>query len=262
MFKNGKKRLSPDEIDQAKEKILEEYDHLIVRFMKPASLKNGFLDRYYDAVKAKMDMAYFLHAELTAVREVFKREEEKAEALKKVKAEKEKRKKRTEPGFADKIIAENKRRIEKYPELNFHPDASSEIKRMAGVLKRIEEEFWPAIDNLLRRTSVTLYSNSRLALEKSIYELATSTVGSPSNRLSVYQLILGRFPRDYRAMEREGQLYLLTVAHFLHNLLGELYKMKDTGDLENDELIFVENVSKFIHTVLEDFRLMDLKPES
>ena len=263
MFKSNKKRLGPDEIEQAKSKILEEYDHLIVRFMKPTSLKEAFLDRYFDALRAKLDMAYFLHAEMTAVKEIFKRETDKAEAHQKAKAERENRRhKKSSVGFADRIIEEHKKKIEKYPELNFHPDASPEIKKMAGILKRFEEDYWPAIDDLLRRTSTTLYSNSRLALEKSVYELATSSVGSPSNRLSVYQMVLGRFPRDYRAVEREGQLYLLTSAHFLHNLLTEVNKMKTNGNLEGDEMIFIENASKFVHTVIEDFRLMDLKPNT
>ncbi|MBN2509911.1 MAG: hypothetical protein JXB03_06530 [Spirochaetales bacterium] len=261
MFKSGKNRLDRDEIEQAKEKILEEYDHLIVRYMKPVSLKNAFLDRYLGAMRVRMDMDQFLHAEMTAVKELSRREETKEEELRAAKARRSERRKTKTEGFADRIIEENRQRIDKYPDLEFHSDASVEVKKMAGVLKFIDDEYWPAVDDILRRSSATLYSNSRLALEKSIYELATAKVGSASNRLSVYTTILGRFPRDYRALEREGQLYILSGAHFLHNLLTELAKMKESNNLDNDELIFVENVSEYVHNVIVDFRLVDLKPK-
>ena len=261
MFKSGKKKLDHDEIEQAKDKILEEYDHLIVRFMKPMSLKTSFLDRYLGAMRARMDMAHFLHAEMSAVKEVFRREEAREEEIRAAKAKRNEKKKARNEGFADRIIEENRQRIEKYPDLDFHNDASPEVKKMAGVLKFIDDEYWPAIDDILRRSSATLYSNSRLALEKSIYELATSKVGSASNRLSVYITILGRFPRDYRALEREGQLYILNAAHFLHNLHSEMAKMLEQNNLDSDELVFIENVSDYVHNVIADFRLVDLKPK-
>ena len=259
MFNRSKKKLSLDEIERAKEKILEEYDHLIVRCMKPKSIKTAFLDRYLAAMKARIDMTNFFHAELTAVKTVFQKETQKSARRPPATPSKARAGK---ADFADRIIEENLKRIQKYPDLAFHTDAAPEIRRMVGTLQHINSEYWPSVDGILRKSSATLYSNSRLSLEKKIYELAASRIDSTGNRLSGYLSILGRFPRDYSALEREGQLYLLSAAHFLHDLEEELSKLLESNNLDSDERIFVEKTHGYVHNVIVDFRLLELKPKN
>lgn len=257
-----RKKLSLDEIEQARDKILSEYDHYIVAYMKSRRLKEDFESRYFSAMKARMDMTSFLHAELTAIRELRRKEEERLSAEHNRQIEESAKKKGPKPqGFADRIVAENRAKIAKYPAKEIHPDASFEVVRLFGVMNDFERRHWPEVERCLRKISPTLYSGPRIVLERRIFDLWSDTKDGVSPRLAGYQTLFSRFPRSQRDIAREEQRFLIDSGFLMHAVADEIEAVKENKALEADEQKFLEKMFDYMHTVINDFRLNDFKAQ-
>ncbi len=255
-----KSKLSFDEIEQARDRILKEYDHYIVQFMKSGKLKNDFEDRYLGALKARFDMASFLHAELVTIQQLRKKEEDRAgretnKALERTAA------KNTRPAqsFADRIILQNKEKIVGYPDRKIHPEASYELIKLFGAMNEFERLHWPDVERCMREVSPTLYSGPRVVLESRIFDLWSDAKGGVSPRLAIYAGMFDRFPRNVREIEREEQRFLVDSGHLLHELLDEIKKMHGNEILSVKDRNYLEKMIQYVHTVINDFRLNDFK---
>lgn len=257
-----RKKLSLDEIEQARDKILSEYDHYIVEYMKSRRLKEDFESRYFSAMKARIDMTHFLHAELTAVRELRRKEEERLNSEHNRTIEESSKKRQPKPmGFADRIVAENREKIAKYPAKEIHPDASFEVSRLFGVLNDFERRYWPEVERCMRKISPTLYSGPRIVLERKIFDLWSDTKDGVSPRLASYVSLFFRFPRSQRDIAREEQRFLVDSGYLMHEVADEIGLVKDNNALDEDERKFLDKMFDYVHTVINDFRLNDFKAQ-
>jgi hypothetical protein len=255
-------KLSFEEIEQARERILQEYDHYIVRFMKSRKLRNDFEDRYLSALKSRMDMSLFLHAELTTVRELQQKEEERAGREHNRAANKASESRRKKPGsFADKIIQENREKIKKYPDKKVHPDASFEIRKLFGAMSEFEHKYWPDIERCMRKIAPSVFSGPRVVLERRIFDLWSDTKEGVSPRLATYVSLFSRFPRSMRDLEREEQRFIVDSGYLLNDLYREIGLIRTNDILRVDERNFLEKMYEYVHTVIDDFRLTDFKSQ-
>jgi hypothetical protein len=250
------KKLSPTEIKDTVEKIRKKYDEYAFKYFKSAQHKKNFEDRYLGALRGGVDISSFLIAEIGAIMELVKREEDKVL---------EKRPPRPAaaqgPGFADRIIEENRKRIEKYSAPEVHPDAPDEIRRLFGALNRLEREFWPGLYAPLRNTSFSLNTKTMIGLENQLHQIAGRINDGISSRLERYVARLKRFPRDYGLIEKDEKDYLLEAAFLLHELVDIL-----TTALRKHETVFtteekntLNEILAYCDGVLADFRLKELK---
>jgi hypothetical protein len=226
-------------------------------FTKPFKLKNEFEDRYFEARKQRIDLTRFVLAELEVIRQLKKREEAKL-----LEAEEKRFKKRTQPkqasNLADRVLEQQRKQIEKYPELPMDPRASYELKKLFGALDVLEKEYWPPLESLLRRLYPSYYSNPRLDLEPRIYALCPGA-GTVPPIVSRYEALLLRIPRSLNDVEWEEKRLLLEAAFLLHALMGVLDKLP-LEDCTDEERKMVEKTRNYVHILLTDFRLKDLKP--
>ncbi|MBN2351683.1 MAG: hypothetical protein JXD23_03865 [Spirochaetales bacterium] len=249
------KKLTPTEISKTVEKIRKKYDEYVFKYFKPARHKSNFEKRYVDALKAGVDISTFLLAEISAVEELVKREE--AKVMEKPPA------KPAPAGktFVDQVLDENRRRIAKYPDLRIHSDAREEVRKLYGALNKLEQEYWPSLYSVLRTISSSVNTKSMIALEGQLHTLGGKPRSGVAVRLERYLAHLARFPRDYVLLEKEEKDYILESSFFLHELedMIESAKQKHEPVLKEAEKKQLARTIEYIHGVISDFRLKELK---
>ena len=248
-------KLTPNEISRAVEKIRRRYDEYIYKYFKPRSIKNAFEDRYIEAIKASTDISNFLMAEISAVEELIRREEERVGSGQAEEPAPESVTERVE-----RIVEENLARMRKYPEVPFHPVASEELRRLLGAMCRLEEKHWEVLTTCLRNTAYYRSSLTMLNLEGKLRHLAARGSDGVPSGLSRYMYHANRFPRNYLAIDREEKEYILESAFLLHDL-GEILERVDANypQLEEGSRSGLREIQAFIQGIIRDFRLKEFK---
>ncbi len=247
-------KLTPGEITRAVAKIRGRYDLYHSRFRKSGRLKDAFESRYRQALRARVDVSTFLLAEISAVEELIRREETRDAERRSSDLGKPKR------GFADRILEEQRERILKYPDLRFHSDAREEVRRLLGALVELERAHWLALGMALRETAYSRYSPVMIELESQLRTLASLDKDGRPAGLSRLLVQLDRFPRDYRAIDREEQEYILRTAFFLHDLVDVVDRVDANypalGELDRGTL---RQTRAHLRGMVDDFRLKEFK---
>jgi hypothetical protein len=248
-------KLTPNEISRAVEKIRRRYDEYIYKYFKPRSIKNAFEDRYIEAIKASTDISNFLMAEISAVEELIRREEERVGSGH---AEEPAQESVTER--VERIVEENLARMRKYPEVPFHPVASEELRRLLGAMCKLEEKHWEVLTTCLRNTAYYRSSLTMLNLEGKLRHLAARGSDGVPSGLSRYMYHANRFPRNYLAIDREEKEYILESAFLLHDL-GEILERVDANypQLDEGSRGGLREIQTFIQGIIQDFRLKEFK---
>ena len=248
-------KLTPNEISRAVEKIRRRYDEYIYKYFKPRSIKNAFEDRYIEAIKTSTDISSFLMAEISAVEELLRREEERISSGQPEEGAKESVSERVE-----RIVEENLARTRKYPDVPFHPVASEELRRLLGAMCKLEETHWEVLTTCLRDTAYYRSSLTMLNFEGKLRHLAgRGSDGVPSG-LSRYLYHANRFPRNYLAIDREEKEYILESAFLLHDLSEILERVESNyPHLDESSRGGLKEIQAYIQGIIRDFRLKEFK---
>jgi hypothetical protein len=248
-------KLTPNEISRAVDKIRRRYDEYIYKYFKPRSIKNAFEDRYIEAIKSSTDISNFLMAEISAVEELIRREEERVGSGQAEEPAPESVTERVE-----RIVEENLARMRKYPEVPFHPVASEELRRLLGAMCRLEEKHWEVLTTCLRNTAYYRSSLTMLNLEGKLRHLAARGSDGVPSGLSRYLYHANRFPRDYLAIDRQEKEYILESAFLLHDLSEILERVEaNYPQLEEGSRSGLRDIQAFIQGIIRDFRLKEFK---
>lgn len=248
------RKLTPGEITNVVEKIRRRYDEYVSKYFKPKLLRQAFESRYIHALRAKSDISSFLLAEISAIDELIKREEERV-TLGPIHVDGPKG-----PDMADKVLEENRKRIEKYPDVPFHKDASEETRRLLGALDTLGQEHWPELAGALRTTGFSMTSLDMLNLDSQLRFLSSMDREEVPQFLLRLVAQLRRFPRNYSAIEREEKDYVLETAFFLNDLFSIIERVKRVyTDLPADDTRTLDSALAYVWGVISDFRLKDFK---
>ncbi len=253
-----RKRLNDAEIRAAVEKIRIRHNDYMVEFLKGRHTLDAFENRYIEVMRARLDIAMFLHAEMTAIEELIKAEKERT-ARERQRAHQIETSQKESLSFADRIIAEHRQRIAKYPPIQIHTDASDELERLYGCLSTIEREIWPGVEKLMRVAYTSIVLSPRAQLEERIVTLCRSSASGACPRLLRYQTLFDWLPRSVNEIEKEEKKCLLDAAFFLHDLSGALAEMRKSSNLESWDKENVDKMLGYVHNLVDDFRLKDLK---
>jgi hypothetical protein len=247
-------KLTPGEISAAVEKIRQRYDEYITKFFKPRTLREAFETRYIRALRGGVDVSSFLLAEVSAIEELIGREERRVvRGPRREGAEKK-------PTIADKVVDENRKRIEKYEEASFDPDVGEEVRRLAGALTMFLREKWVDLGVALRETMYAMTSSEMLTLDSQLRFLTSPKGEEIPQILSRLETQLRKFPRNYAAIDREEKEYILEAAFFLNDLFVVLERVKRVyTEMEAEQKRVLEENLAFVWAVIADFRLKDLK---
>ncbi|MBN2532243.1 MAG: hypothetical protein JXB88_05095 [Spirochaetales bacterium] len=247
------KKLSAQEISEVIAKIRSKYDFYCKTFYKPSRLKQEFENRYRDALKQGFDVSNFLLAEISVIEELVKKEEDKIAQSKPVQE-------KPKEDFADRIILENLKKIEKYPTVHIHKDSSEEIRRLVGGLKKIYDIHIPELHSLFRKLDSNPNFKYMEVYESRLRILADVGKGLVPAQLTRFYAYLNKFPRDYRAIDWEEKQYILESSFLLHDLHNTLMNiLEETPGLSPDLKDNLKNIIDYINSMIEDFRLKDLK---
>ena len=258
-----KKKLSPIEVEAAVNGIRKKYNDLIVEYMKPKIIKDSFEDRYISALRARVDMGNFIFTEIQVVSKLIKDEKEKQQKnqikiYNRIHTARN-QKNNQYKNIADRIFDENRDKIRKYQGIGLDDTDVFEINKLYGAMKFFELNYWPVVEKILRRIYPSRYSGPRMSMESRLFEITiTGPDGFPPGLIKL-RTILGRTPRGYSSLQRETQRCMLDVSFLLHDISDELPSFLEDGVLIKDEQKAVEETIEYVHTVLDDFRLMDLK---
>jgi len=267
------KKLSSKEINQLVDRIRSLYNDYMVKFIQGGDMREGFEQRYYEALKTRIDLQRFLQVELKIVQQMIAREEaefnrceeaaylrERDPAAGNGDGAKDDGGDRAPTGdFADRVIEHMQRKAEKYPPAGLDSSEVWEVDHLYGGLQKFERELWPPVDRIYRRLYPSRYDGPRLTLENKLLELAEVRMGGIPQSLHTLQLLMGRFPRNYREIEWEQKNTILKAAFFLHTLKGELEKLRQESYLSDEDRRAVHAALEYVTTLIEDFRLKDLK---
>jgi hypothetical protein len=247
------KKLTPGEIKNVIEKIRRKYDEYISKFFKPKTLRDAFEDRYIKALRAGLDISSFLLAEISAIEELTAREEERI-------ASGPVEEPAHGPDHADKVLEENRKRIEKYADAAFHKDADPEIRKLVGALNRLAEEHWRELSFALRDTTYSMNSLEMLNQDSRLRSLTTTEREGVPSFLVRYIGELKKFPRNYGLMEREAKEFILESAFFLHDLFAILERVKTVyTELNAKETEILHKASGYVWEIITDFRLKEFR---
>jgi len=251
-------KLTPGEISEVVVKIRGRYDLYVYKYFKTRKLKLAFEDRYLEALNRGVDVSSFLLAEISAIEELIRREEEKVANGVVCRAEPHQGKKQS---FADRILEEQRQMILKYEGINFHPDAGEEARRLLGGMSVLERKYWPSLTFVLRDTNYSRNSMVMMNMESQLRYLGYIDSSRASAGLSRYIYHLNSFPRDYRAIDREEQEYILQSAFLLNDLQEVLERLGLNLDLDDDDKKCLQEITGYVKGLVDDFRLKDLKKQ-
>ena len=248
-------KLSPNEITKVVAKIRQRYDDYIYRYFKPKTVKFAFEERYAEVLQKRMDISTFLMAEIGAVEELIKREEARIVAGPQAEQERESLSDRVE-----RIYQQNLEKIRKYKEIDIHPTANEEIKRLVGALNALDNEYWPHLTGILRNTTYSRGSMTLTTMESRLRYLGSLGIDRVPGALSRYLYHLNRFPRDYPAIDREEKEYILESAFFLHDLSDILERvLANYPRLREEQKQGLREIQQYVNGMIQDFRVKDLK---
>jgi len=254
-----RKKLTWDEIEIVLDKIRQKYYDYIIEYMKPLSAGYGFEERYLQALKKRVDMETFLMAEISVIQELTEREEKKR---RREMEDADDKKGRIASGkkedFADRMLKEFAKRLEKYPSLQFHEEASSEMQALCGVMDQFEREHLFDAEKYIRKYNPPVYLRQ---LQQQIVEISNYTpygTNKVPKNFSRYTTYLEKRPKIFEEIEMEEKRVLYHAAGLLHYMNGQLDLVQKNDELEQEERKVVEKIANFIHNVLSDFRLKDL----
>lgn len=249
-----KKKLTDSEINKAIRKVRDLYNDYIIRYEKSPSIKEEFEFRLGQAQRIEADMATFLHAEVSVVYQLAAREQQKRQSKGKPRPEKK------GPDFADRIMEQHREQIAKYPELDLPDGAAYEIRKLFGMFEQFDRKYWPDILKLLREVKSEFGYGIRMSLETHEAELCLIRRDPWPPVLNHYCILLTSVSKNWDTIEKEQQNCIKTAAFFIHRLVRICEIGLKQDELKEETQQGVENVLNFLHSVLTDFRLHDLKP--
>jgi hypothetical protein len=246
------RKLTPGEIKSVVEKIRNKYDEYISKYFKVKTLREAFENRYITALRSHVDISSFLLAEISAIEELIQREEERVASGPAAPPEEAKK------DTADKVLEENRKRIEKYPDFPLHKDANVEVRKLLGALNLLEEGHWKALGVSLRNTAYSMNSVEMLNLDSRLHYLSSVEREEVPQSLIRYVGQLKKFPRNYALLEREEKEYILESAFFLHDLIVVLERVKRVyQDLSENEAGILDKATEYVWGIISDFRLKE-----
>jgi hypothetical protein len=247
-------KLSRIEIQMALEKIIKKYDEYCYRFFKHPGLKSAFEDRYFLALKQRLDMQKFLATEISVIGELIGKEEARLnwDVPSGTPVKKE--------SFADRVMKEHGKKIEKYPDVRIHKDANPDVRRLLGALQMLDHKYMPLLQDALKNTNFSFNTQVMLNLDSELRYLSSADEDGVSSKLTRYKGLFNRFPRDYKSIENEEKAYIMAASFFLHDLQDILERVGlGRISLSSNEQEKLNRARAYIDGVIGDFRLKDLQ---
>jgi len=253
-FKNTNKSLRSNEIDQAVRKLKELYVKYANIYGTNIFNLRSFEQRYINALKNKVDINVFLHAEISVFEELKKRVIGSDK-----KSFKDGNKKTSYSEIADKIIEENLLKIKKYRYVDIHPDAEDEVKYLYGAVSDFYYNTWAPAAEIIRKMGNPAFDKQLEKLEHDFSYYIIPTKGAYSRAIDDYLFVLSRKnPADNEKAAVNFIKYGGILLNNCERLMNRAYDVLEMSrDLNNVKKI--EYLIEITKGIIRDFRLMDIR---
>ena len=154
------------------------------------------------------------------------------------------------------------KKIEKYPSIQLHQDASFEMQKLCGFMSHFYHEYFFTVENIIRGLSFSRTVHGLSGIASALVDFYTAGEHREPKVFSRYINFLSDPMRDYNAIDREEKRILLESAKILHSIHDTVKATLDTGKILEEERKTVEKILNVLHNGIEDFRLKDLKPRT
>lgn len=252
MFGNSRNYEKQDFKRQIRD-ITAQYEALIFDKALNPELLTAFYDRLTHAKNSGRDAERFLEEELSLYEELEMKavyQEQNANMR-----EEARRRRLSGDTYADQVLKEYRRRIEHYPDVEIHPDAEFEVQKLYGAMGFFDNNHWNCIEIFLRQAFPQAGQFDRMSIEQRFWRFSSTRSGRIPEALERYQRSLSTPSISNKERTREAQEAIKAVAFFLHELL-EICE-QGTHVFQPDEE--VEKAIFYIHSIIKDFRLKNLK---
>jgi hypothetical protein len=253
-FKKSENRDS--DIDKVVQKLKNLYRKYAEQYGTKIFNLEGFEQRYKNALINKVNLNSFLHAEILAFEEL----KERIERPKKQQKETTFRSETSYSEIADRIIEENLKKIQKYPHIDFHPDAEEETKYLLGAVTDFYYNSWNNMVKLLKPLGIGNINNTVEKLENDFSYYVVPVHGQYSRAVDDYTLVLSRKnPKDNERAAvnfiRYGGILFNNCLKLANDGLTFMSGRREYSDLNTELQVYKNILSRFI----EDFRLSDIR---
>ena len=235
------------DIDAAVRKLKSLYSEYAEKYGEKLFNLRGFEDRYRGALVQKLNLAAFLHAEITVFEELKKKVEKGPEE-------------KTGPTYsdiADRIIEQNLERIRRYRIIDFHPDAEEETKHLLGAVTDFYYDVWGKASAILKPLGL---AEDLGKLENDFSYFVVPIRGTYSRAVDDYLFVLSKkTPRD---SEKASVNFLKYGGILLNNclkLINDGINSEGNRVSEKDAVGELMSCRKRLQRMIEDFRLNDIR---
>jgi len=249
-------KLSNSEIDKLIEKIRKKYvDAAKVHGENRFNVK-ALNERYFNALRNRIDMQTFLYAEVLAFDDIINEiEKERKDLEDRAKIRKQ----------LEEISEEHIKLIAGYPDCDFHEKASFEVSKLFGALKLYYNELFIDVKRIIGDFKDLGINNRFKPFIKIFEEYCAAKIKGLSPKMEDYTLIINKFGSHGKDYEKEEQKYLQSIAVFLNDYLVFLKLIvKESNNYQfvpDDEISFLQANVDFINKMIVDFRFSSFKKE-
>jgi hypothetical protein len=239
------------DVDRVVKKLKDLYRRYSEQYDPKLFNLRGFEERYRKALRNKLNLNAFLHAEITVFEELKKKVEVKLSPQ---------QKKPTYSEIADKIIEKNLEKIKKYRQIDFYPDAEEETKYLLGCVTDFYNKFWGNIHKLLKITRLKRITDFLNKLENDFSYYVVPMRGLYSRAVDDYTLILSR--KNPRDSEKASVNFIKYGGILLNNCLKVINDGLNflAGAPEyKGKSIELQRYREILIRIIDDFRLSDIR---
>jgi hypothetical protein len=196
------------DVDQAVRKLKSLYGKYAEKHGSRVFNLAAFEERYKNALRDKLNLKAFLHAEIMVFEELKKRVEGSVGAQPP---------KPRYADIADGIIEKNLQRVRKYRSIDFHPDAEIETKHLLGACTDFYDKIWRRAARVMKSLRVKDLGDALAKLENDFIYFVVPFRGSYSRAVDDYVLVLSR--RNARDSEKAAVNFIRFGGILLNNCL-------------------------------------------
>ncbi|MCL2293729.1 MAG: hypothetical protein FWC36_02530 [Spirochaetes bacterium] len=253
------KKISNAEAEQIAEKIRKKYNDLIVTYMLAPRLRDGFEARYNEIKRYGVDQARFLNDEIQSLKAIELKEKEKInKAAKSKNIESEKLKETDKKDFADKVMEDLFKKIEKYPTLFIHSSANKELEKLFGALIDFDKNMWKTYEDIAKKYRFNKYDIAFVKLEKMLNDFTRVYSENVTVRLLPYKDMLNSPFSKISNIDREEKLCILECAVLIKMLMDTVTALINYSSILQNEKEKLLKLIDCLNIMTEDFRLKDL----
>lgn len=242
------KGLSRQELAQALEKIRNRYQQLAERYRMPGMFNvERFNRRYMETLRNGWPLDRFLADEIAVLQELEQRAIEKTTPPD-----------RSASRMADQLLESFSQAISGYPVFDFCNRADDETRRLAGMLRKLDEKYGHLVPGVRSLIPGSLAKELLQDAENRIFQLLGADRNGFSRYLSDVQLHLDRPATDERGAEQIKKEFFKEAGFLLYQLERFFTVLLEEQQCRDEAAC--RNCLHYVAKARQDFRLTAFQP--